>query len=122
MTLVEVAIMRFAHGEDLSLPQYVSEGSAGLDLKAATPAGETILLRPGMRRAIETGIAIALPGFLVHLGYLAVLGDPKAPPDAPAIPEFFAHIYNYAWFASFGVAFTVYIVLMAVAGNRRSSD
>ena len=62
--------------------------------------------------ALLLGIAVALPGFLVHLGYLAVQGDPKAPPDLPAIPAFFAHVYNYAWFASFGVAFVVYLLVM----------
>ena len=62
--------------------------------------------------ALVLGIAVALPGFLVHLGYLAMQGDPKAPPDLLAIPAFFAHLYNYAWFASFGVAFLVYLLLM----------
>ena len=61
MTVVQVAIRRLAHAEDLSLPEYASAGSAGVDLKAATRPGESILLQPGSRRAIETGIAIALP-------------------------------------------------------------
>jgi NCS1 family nucleobase:cation symporter-1 len=62
--------------------------------------------------ALALGIAVALPGFLAHLGYVAVQGDPNASTDLVAIPQFFAHVYNYAWFASFGVAFVVYIVLM----------
>jgi nucleobase:cation symporter-1, NCS1 family len=71
--------------------------------------------------ALVLGISVALPGFLVHLGYLAVQGDPKAPPGMPAIPEFFAHIYSYAWFASFGVAFLAYLLLMTVTRPRRES-
>ena len=62
--------------------------------------------------ALLLGIAVALPGFLVNLRYLAIQGDPNASPDLIAIPAFFAHIYNYAWFASFGVAFFAYILLM----------
>jgi NCS1 family nucleobase:cation symporter-1 len=68
--------------------------------------------------ALVLGIAVALPGFLVRLGYLAVQCDPNAPAGVLAIPPFFAHIYNYAWFASFGVAFVVYLVLMAVRGGK----
>jgi NCS1 family nucleobase:cation symporter-1 len=70
--------------------------------------------------ALMLGIAVALPGFLVHLGYLAVQGDPNAPPDLLVIPAFFAHIYNYAWFASFGVAFIVYVVWMFLSGKAKS--
>jgi dUTP pyrophosphatase len=58
---VEVAVRRLAHGSDLPLPAYASQGAAGLDLRAATPDGETIELLPGARQAIPTGIAIALP-------------------------------------------------------------
>jgi dUTP pyrophosphatase len=46
------------------LPAYQTVGSAGMDLHAALEAPVT--LRPGERRAIPTGIAIALP-----LGYEA---------------------------------------------------
>ena len=58
---VEVAVRRLAHGSDLPLPAYASAGAAGLDLRAATPSGETIEILPGARQAIPTGIAIALP-------------------------------------------------------------
>ena len=58
---VEVAVRRLAHGSDLPLPAYASEGAAGLDLRAATPDGETIEIKPGGRQVVPTGIAIALP-------------------------------------------------------------
>jgi NCS1 family nucleobase:cation symporter-1 len=70
--------------------------------------------------ALLLGIAVALPGFLVHLGYLAVQGDPKADPKLAAIPPFFADIYSYAWFASFSMAFFVYVIWMSLAPNRNS--
>lgn len=61
MSMVQVAITRLKHGEGLPLPDYASDGSAGLDLRAATPADQPILMPPGERRAIGTGVAIALP-------------------------------------------------------------
>ena len=60
-TDVEVAVRRLAHAADLPLPAYASEGAAGLDLRAATPDGEAIEIRPGERRMVPTGICIALP-------------------------------------------------------------
>ena len=61
MTMVEVAITRLSHGEGLPLPEYASAGAAGLDLRAATLPGDPLLLPPGERRAIATGVAIQLP-------------------------------------------------------------
>jgi dUTP pyrophosphatase len=61
MTSVEIAITRLPNGEGLPLPDYASAGAAGLDLRAATSEDEVILLKPFERRAIGTGLAIALP-------------------------------------------------------------
>ena len=58
---VEVTVQRLAHAADLPLPAYASEGAAGLDLRAATPDGETLEIAPGERNMVPTGIAIALP-------------------------------------------------------------
>jgi dUTP pyrophosphatase len=44
---------------EVPLPAYQTEGSAGLDLCAALP--EPVTLRPGERRLIPTGLAIAVP-------------------------------------------------------------
>jgi dUTP pyrophosphatase len=58
---VEVAVRRLPHGAGLALPAYASAGAAGLDLRAATPDGETLEILPGERHVVPTGIAIALP-------------------------------------------------------------
>ncbi|HYM32439.1 MAG TPA: dUTP diphosphatase [Candidatus Cybelea sp.] len=54
-----VAVRRLPHGADLDLPAYATPGSAGLDLAAAV-AGD-VVLQPGERALIPTGIALALP-------------------------------------------------------------
>jgi dUTP pyrophosphatase len=56
-----VRVLRLPHGADLPLPAYQSEKAAGMDLLAAVPAGASIVLAPGDRAAIPTGIAIGLP-------------------------------------------------------------
>jgi len=58
---IEVRLMRLPHGNDLPLPAYQSEHAAGLDLHAAVPAGAGVVIAPGDRAMIPTGIAIALP-------------------------------------------------------------
>lgn len=56
---VRVAVTRLAHGRDLALPAYATDGAAGLDLLAAVT--EPVTLAPGARALIPTGLAIALP-------------------------------------------------------------
>ncbi len=57
----DVAIVRLDHGRDLPLPAYESPGAAGLDLRAAVAEDQPLVLRPGSRAAVPTGLAIALP-------------------------------------------------------------
>jgi dUTP pyrophosphatase len=54
-----VRVVRLAHGADLPLPSYESPGAAGMDLRAAVDA--PMVLAPGERAAVPTGLAIALP-------------------------------------------------------------
>jgi dUTP pyrophosphatase len=61
MTSLEVPITRLAHGEGLMLPDYASAGAAGVDLRAATPADEPLVLEPMGREAVPTGLVIAVP-------------------------------------------------------------
>lgn len=61
MKSAKVEIVRLPHGADLPLPAYQSTGAAGLDLVAAVPAGAPLVIAPGARAPVPTGIAIALP-------------------------------------------------------------
>jgi dUTP pyrophosphatase len=61
MSVVSVEIARLPHGADLPLPAYKSELAAGCDLAAAVPADSPIVLAPGARALVPTGLAIALP-------------------------------------------------------------
>ena len=54
-----VAIIRLAHADGLSLPAYATEHAAGMDLAAAVT--DPVVLEPGARALIPTGIALALP-------------------------------------------------------------
>jgi dUTP pyrophosphatase len=59
-TFAEVRVQRLPHGKDLPLPSYQSDHAAGLDLFAAVPAVTPMILAPGARALVPTGIAIAL--------------------------------------------------------------
>jgi dUTP pyrophosphatase len=58
---VKVEVLQLPHGEGLALPAYQSALAAGLDLMAAVPDNEPVVLAPGQRALIPTGLAIALP-------------------------------------------------------------
>ncbi|MEO8114083.1 MAG: dUTP diphosphatase [Phenylobacterium sp.] len=53
--------MRLPHGEGLPLPAYETAQAAGMDLRAAVPEDEPLVLRPGSRFPVPTGLAFALP-------------------------------------------------------------
>jgi dUTP pyrophosphatase len=59
--MIRVVYRRLPHGEGLQLPAYQSEDASGMDLLAAVPAGEGVVLAPGSRALIATGFAIELP-------------------------------------------------------------
>lgn len=58
---VRIGFKRLPHGEGLPLPSYQSSGAAGIDLLAALPHGTKIVLEPGGRHLVETGIALEIP-------------------------------------------------------------
>jgi len=58
---VKVDIRQLHHGEGLALPAYQSAHAAGLDLLAAVPADSPLILVPGQRALVPTGLTIALP-------------------------------------------------------------
>ena len=59
MSNVTVSVTRLPHGADLPLPEYATADSAGVDLLAAV--AEDLILAPGARALVPTGLAIALP-------------------------------------------------------------
>ena len=61
MNKIAVRVKRLPHGRNLPLPAYQSEGAAGLDLMAAVPEDAPVVIAPGQRALIPTGIALALP-------------------------------------------------------------
>jgi len=58
---LQLQVMRLPHGADLPLPAYQSDDAAGLDLVAAVAADAPVVIGPGRRALIPTGLAIALP-------------------------------------------------------------
>lgn len=54
-----IQVRRLPHGEGLPLPAYATAGAAGMDLLAAV--SDTIILAPGARALVPTGLVIALP-------------------------------------------------------------
>ena len=59
MNSVKVDVVQLPHAADLPLPEYATVQSAAVDLLAAVTEG--VVLAPGARTLIPTGLAIALP-------------------------------------------------------------
>ena len=58
---VPVPVLVLPHGEGLDLPVRATPDAAGLDLRAAVPEDEPIVLAPGAFALVPTGLQIALP-------------------------------------------------------------
>ena len=56
-----VRLMRLPHAEGLPLPAYQSSEAAGLDIVAALPEDEPVILPPAGRALIPTGLVLELP-------------------------------------------------------------
>lgn len=59
--MTSVSVKRLPHGLGLEIPRYETTGAAGLDLRAALPEGSRLVIEPGARDLVPTGLAIALP-------------------------------------------------------------
>jgi dUTP pyrophosphatase len=57
--MAEVRVVRMPHASGLDLPAYATAGAAGMDVLAAVD--EDVLLLPGARAAIPTGLMMAVP-------------------------------------------------------------
>ncbi|MEN3160816.1 dUTP diphosphatase [Tistrella mobilis] len=58
---LRIGVVRLDHGRDLPLPEMKTAGAAGLDLPAAVPADAPIMLAPGGRTLVPTGLTMAIP-------------------------------------------------------------
>ncbi|RUX52933.1 dUTP diphosphatase [Mesorhizobium sp. M4A.F.Ca.ET.020.02.1.1] len=56
-----VGFVRLPHGEGLPLPAYESSGAAGMDLRAAVPDDRPLLILPGKRALVPTGLIVEIP-------------------------------------------------------------
>ena len=61
MNDLELQIVQLPHGAGLPLPVYQTENAAGMDLIAAVPESESVMIAPGRHAMVPTGIIIALP-------------------------------------------------------------
>ena len=62
--MIDIAVKRLPHGQDLPLPAYATAGAAGMDVVAA----EDVTLPSMGRHAVATGLALAIPeGFEVQV-------------------------------------------------------
>ncbi len=59
--LPEIRIVRLPHAEGLALPAYETAGAAGMDLRAAVPEDRPILIMPGKRLLVPTGLVLEIP-------------------------------------------------------------
>jgi len=67
MNHLQVKILSPLLGDDIPLPTYSTEGSAGLDLRACIEAPQTLV--PGATQLIPTGLAI----YIENPGYAAMI-------------------------------------------------
>lgn len=58
---IDIRIQKLPHGEDLPLPEYQTPSAAGLDLLAAIRPHAKLVLEPGGRDLVPTGLRIELP-------------------------------------------------------------
>lgn len=62
MAQVSVKLLKLAHfDEALSLPTYQTAQAAGADVHACLGVGESIVIRPGERILVPTGLAMEIP-------------------------------------------------------------
>ena len=59
--MIKVPIIKLPHAEGIDLPFYATSQSAGMDLRAAVPEDEPMVIEPGSVVMVPTGLQIALP-------------------------------------------------------------
>ena len=61
MTTPNIPVVQLAHAQGLPLPAYETNGAAGMDLRAAVAEDAPLVLKPGARFMVPTGLAFAVP-------------------------------------------------------------
>jgi dUTP pyrophosphatase len=56
-----IGVVRLPHGHGLALPSYETAGAAGMDLRAAVPDDRPLILLPGKRALVPTGLVLEIP-------------------------------------------------------------
>ncbi len=56
-----VGLVRLPHGGGLDLPAYETAGAAGMDLRAAVADDRPLVLLPGRRALVPTGLVMEIP-------------------------------------------------------------
>jgi dUTP pyrophosphatase len=60
--MVTVKIKKLDHFEDsLELPHYTTSGAAGADIRACLGVGEKMIIAPGQRVLVPTGLSVEIP-------------------------------------------------------------
>ena len=59
--MTQLKIVRLPHSEGLELPGYETADAAGMDLRAAVPADAALILAPGERKLVPTGLVLEIP-------------------------------------------------------------
>jgi len=60
-TTITLGIVSLAHAQGLELPAYETSGAAGMDLRAAVPEDRPLLILPGRRALVPTGLILEIP-------------------------------------------------------------
>ena len=58
---ITVSVSPLPHFEGLALPSYETDGAAGMDVRAAVAADAPLVLMPGQRDMVPTGLCVAIP-------------------------------------------------------------
>ena len=58
---IVLPIVRLPHSQGLTLPAYETAGAAGMDLRAAIPEDRNLIILPGRRALVPTGLVFEIP-------------------------------------------------------------
>ena len=56
-----LGLIRLSHADGLDLPAYETAGAAGMDLRAAVAEDRPLMLMPGKRALVPTGLVMEIP-------------------------------------------------------------